>query len=210
MCILKNHLQAHRDPGVFRGYGFLSVPDEAVVKQIISQEHEIDGHLVPAPMLAKSNNFSGKGISRGGGNGQLRNQRYQNASNMNQAGGTFTRPSSAFCKVFVGGLSHQLTEQAFRDFFEQFGPLADSVIMYDYVTSRPRGFGFVTFANPESASRLLRSKFYELNGRRIEVKFAVSREKIRKARDDLNSLSSDTVGFMPMLGNEGVDLLMHK
>ena len=82
--------------------------------------------------------------------------------------------------------------------------------MYDYVTSRPRGFGFVTFANPESASRLLRSKFYELNGRRIEVKLAVPREKIRKGRDDANGLGSDGAGFMPMLGNEGSDLLMPK
>merc|ERR1712070_664351 len=67
-----------------------------------------------------------------------------------------------------------------------------------------------TFANPESASRLLRSKFYELNGRRIEVKLAVPREKIRKGRDDANGLGSDGAGFMPMLGNEGSDLLMPK
>ena len=203
-------MQAHRDPGVFRGYGFISVLDEAVVKQIISQEHVIDGHRIPAPMLAKSNDSNGKGSSRGGGNDRLRKLGYHNGSNINQAGGTFAQPGLAFCKVFVGGLSHQLSEQAFRDFFEQFGPLTDSVIMYDYVTSRPRGFGFVTFANPESASRLLRSKFYELNGRRIEVKLAVPRETIRKGRDDANGLGSDGAGFMPMLGNEGSDLLMPK
>jgi RNA-binding protein Musashi len=35
--------------------------------------------------------------------------------------------------------------ESFRDYFVQFGCVADVVIMYDNTTKRSRGFGFITF-----------------------------------------------------------------
>jgi hypothetical protein len=35
--------------------------------------------------------------------------------------------------------------ESFRDYFVQFGSVADVVIMYDNTTKRSRGFGFITF-----------------------------------------------------------------
>jgi hypothetical protein len=40
-------------------------------------------------------------------------------------------------------------------FFEQFGVIVDSVVMFDRETQRSRGFGFVTFQSSEVANRLL-------------------------------------------------------
>jgi RNA recognition motif-containing protein len=40
---------------------------------------------------------------------------------------------------------NSVTEEEFREFFEQFGTLIDSVVMFDRETRRSRGFGFVTF-----------------------------------------------------------------
>ena len=54
-------------------------------------------------------------------------------------------------KLFVGGLPSDITDQQFRTFFEQFGELLDSVVMFDRDTHRSRGFGFVTFVDPVSA-----------------------------------------------------------
>ena len=34
-------------------------------------------------------------------------------------------------KIFVGGLPHNLKEDEFKDFFEQFGEINDCVIMID-------------------------------------------------------------------------------
>ena len=45
-----------------------------------------------------------------------------------------------------------VSEKEFLHFFEQFGPIIDSVIMLDRVTKRSRGFGFVTFAHEVSLS----------------------------------------------------------
>jgi len=53
-------------------------------------------------------------------------------------------------KLFVGGLPPDVTSEEFRLFFEQFGAILDSVVMFDRETKNSRGFGFVTFADPVS------------------------------------------------------------
>lgn len=45
-----------------------------------------------------------------------------------------------------------VTEEGFYAFFNQFGPVIDSIVMVDRLTKRSRGFGFVTFANAVSLS----------------------------------------------------------
>jgi RNA recognition motif-containing protein len=51
-------------------------------------------------------------------------------------------------KLFVGGLPSNVTEDEFREFFEQYGTVVDSIVMFDRDTRRSRGFGFVTFEDP--------------------------------------------------------------
>ena len=55
-------------------------------------------------------------------------------------------------KLFIGGLSFDTTDETFRSYFSQFGEVADAFVLRDNVTKRSRGFGFVTFASPETAS----------------------------------------------------------
>ena len=38
-----------------------------------------------------------------------------------------------------------VSDKEFREYFEQFGKVVDSVVMYDRDTHRSRGFGFVTY-----------------------------------------------------------------
>eukprot|EP01067_Filipodium_phascolosomae_P000936 Filipodium_phascolosomae@DN1655_c0_g1_i1.p1 len=70
----------------------------------------------------------------------------------------------------MGGLSHQLTEDELRNFFEKFGRVKKATLMYDRVTNQPRGFGFVVFMNVESAKAAIGS--HEVNGRMAEAKMA--------------------------------------
>jgi RNA recognition motif-containing protein len=51
---------------------------------------------------------------------------------------------------FLLSLHAPVTEEGFYAFFNQFGPIVDSVVMVDRLTKRSRGFGFVTFANAVS------------------------------------------------------------
>lgn len=79
-------------------------------------------------------------------------------------------------KIFVGGLSADLTEDEFKNYFEKFGQITDVVVMHDSVTNRPRGFGFITFDSIESVDSVLQNNFHELSGRRVEVKRAVPKK----------------------------------
>lgn len=80
-------------------------------------------------------------------------------------------------KMFVGGLPTDITEEAFRNFFGQFGPIEDSVIMFDRETKRPRGFGFITFMSEDAVERVLQN--YENNfisGKWVECKKATPKD----------------------------------
>jgi RNA recognition motif-containing protein len=49
----------------------------------------------------------------------------------------------------------KVTEDEFRIYFEQFGPVFEAVVMLDRITGRSRGFGFVTFQDKAVCSKLL-------------------------------------------------------
>lgn len=79
-------------------------------------------------------------------------------------------------KIFVGGLSWQTTDEEFEEFFRGFGEVIDSVVMKKEDGSS-RGFGFITFADPEVAHEVLNRQI-ELGGRRVDCKPAIPREQL--------------------------------
>ena len=79
-------------------------------------------------------------------------------------------------KVFVGGLSADISVDEFKKYFERFGSITDVVVMQDSITHRPRGFGFITFDSEESVESVMMNNFHDLNGRQVEVKRAVPKD----------------------------------
>lgn len=61
---------------------------------------------------------------------------------------------------------HVIFPESFRKYFSRFGEIADCVIMMDKVSGRPRGFGFVTFADPEVANKVLEED-HVIDGRTV-------------------------------------------
>ncbi|CAB4272381.1 unnamed protein product [Prunus armeniaca] len=88
---------------------------------------------------------------------------------------SFNHRDSAAGKLFVGGVSWETTEEAFTNYFSKYGEIADSVIMIDKHSGRPRGFGFVTFADPGVVDSVLEEE-HVIDGRVVEVKRTVPRE----------------------------------
>ncbi|OWJ99554.1 RBM3, partial [Cervus elaphus hippelaphus] len=76
----------------------------------------------------------------------------------------FTAMSSEEGKLFVGGLNFNTDERALEDHFSSFGPISEVVVVKDRETQRSRGFGFITFTNPEHASNAMRA----MNGEVVE------------------------------------------
>lgn len=67
-------------------------------------------------------------------------------------------------KLYVGNLPFKTTENDLRDLFAQHGDVASATIVMDRETGRPRGFGFVEFANDEHA----RAAMAALNGKNFD------------------------------------------
>uniref|UniRef100_A0A672JSM2 RRM domain-containing protein n=1 Tax=Sinocyclocheilus grahami TaxID=75366 RepID=A0A672JSM2_SINGR len=55
------------------------------------------------------------------------------------------------CKLFVGGLNVQTTDEGLRAHFEQYGQLTDCVVVMNQPLQRSRCFGFVTYSSVEEA-----------------------------------------------------------
>ncbi|KAH8241338.1 hypothetical protein KR032_008519, partial [Drosophila birchii] len=83
-------------------------------------------------------------------------------------------------KIFVGGLSTQTTAGTVRRFFEQFGTVADAVVMRDPVTNHSRGFGFVTYVDPQSVENVQRARPHCIDNKNVETKRALPRHDFIK------------------------------
>ncbi len=67
-------------------------------------------------------------------------------------------------KLYVGNLSFKTSEDQLREIFSQFGDVASASLVMDRETGRPRGFGFVEFANDEHAKAAIEG----LNGKNVD------------------------------------------
>lgn len=77
-------------------------------------------------------------------------------------------------KIFVGGLSWQTTEESLRWHFEQYGTVSSVELMKDRNTGKPRGFGFVSFADAATVDLVMESQ-HEVNHKIVDVKRAQAR-----------------------------------
>ncbi|XP_022734463.1 heterogeneous nuclear ribonucleoprotein 1-like isoform X2 [Durio zibethinus] len=78
-------------------------------------------------------------------------------------------------KLFVGGISWGTDEERLKEYFRKYGEVVEAMIMRDRVTGRARGFGFVVFADPAVAERVIVDK-HMIDGRTVEAKKAVPRD----------------------------------
>merc|ERR1711865_544670 len=79
-------------------------------------------------------------------------------------------------KLFVGGLSWDTDDTALRLYFELFGRVDESIVVYNKTAQISRGFGFVTFAEQGSAQAALdHPESHRVNGKTVEAKLAVQK-----------------------------------
>ncbi|KAM8972940.1 heterogeneous nuclear ribonucleoprotein A0 [Pelodytes ibericus] len=84
--------------------------------------------------------------------------------------------TSQLCKLFIGGLNVQTTEDGLREHFETYGQLTDCVVVVNPQTKRSRCFGFVTYSSAEEADAAMGASPHVVDGSNVELKRAVSRE----------------------------------
>lgn len=69
-------------------------------------------------------------------------------------------------KLFIGGISWDTNVERLREYFQTFGDVIEAVIMKDRATGRARGFGFVIYADPAVADRVVKQK-HMIDGRTV-------------------------------------------
>jgi len=80
-------------------------------------------------------------------------------------------------KLFVAGLSYDLTEDQLKEYFAQAGQVVSANIITDRMTGRSRGFGFVEMSSQEEADKAIKTlDNSSLAGRTINVKEARPQE----------------------------------
>ncbi|XP_060209101.1 heterogeneous nuclear ribonucleoprotein 1 [Lycium barbarum] len=145
-----------RNTGRARGFGFVVFANPTIAERVVNDKHIIDGRTVEAkkavPRDDQQHIIINRSIPGSPGPGRTK-------------------------KIFVGGLASTVTESDFKTYFDQFGTITDVVVMYDHNTQRPRGFGFITYDSEEAVDRALYKTFHDLNGKMIEVKRAVPKDR---------------------------------
>ncbi|RKO84526.1 hypothetical protein BDK51DRAFT_32912, partial [Blyttiomyces helicus] len=77
--------------------------------------------------------------------------------------------------VFVGNIPYDLTEPQLIDIFKEVGPVVSLRLVFDRDTGKPKGYGFCTFPDAETAASAVRNlNNYDVGGRQLRIDFAES------------------------------------
>ncbi|XP_030926742.1 UBP1-associated protein 2C-like isoform X2 [Quercus lobata] len=131
--------------GKSRGYGFITFKHmESAHNALKAPSKMIDGRLAVC-------NLACEGLS-----------------------GASTTPDLAQRKLYIGGLSPNITSEELLKYFEKHGDIEEGSVAYDKDTNVSRGFGFVTYKTVEAAKKAIDDPNKILGGRNIIVKLADS------------------------------------
>ncbi|XP_038173470.1 RNA-binding protein Musashi homolog Rbp6-like [Arvicola amphibius] len=83
-----------------------------------------------------------------------------------------TKSEQDASKIFVRGLSPELSKQALLEYLSQFGEIIDFIIKRDPNTGLSRGFGFVLFEDSSTVEKVLQVKDHKVDGKKVEFKRA--------------------------------------
>lgn len=74
------------------------------------------------------------------------------------------------CRIFVGGLTNEITETDIKNYFSQYGSIIDFQHPFDKAKNQRKGFCFITFDDTEVVKQVLASPKQVINGKEVDVK----------------------------------------
>ncbi|XP_058498762.1 heterogeneous nuclear ribonucleoprotein A0-like [Solea solea] len=88
--------------------------------------------------------------------------------------------SPQHCKLFVGRLNVYTNSNGLCKHFEKYGTVIDCTVIEDMHLQRSRCFGFVTYSTMEEAETAIKCRPHTIDGKTVEVTWAVVREDANK------------------------------
>ncbi|XP_011004820.1 PREDICTED: UBP1-associated protein 2A-like [Populus euphratica] len=86
--------------------------------------------------------------------------------------GATTTPDLTQRKLYIGGLSPEISSEMLLHFFGRYGEIGEGSVAYNKDTNESRGFGFITYKTVEAAKKAIDDPHKLLGGRTITVKLA--------------------------------------
>ncbi|XP_053698536.1 RNA-binding protein squid-like [Sabethes cyaneus] len=75
-------------------------------------------------------------------------------------------------KIFVGGLTTEISDDEIKTFFSQFGNIVDVEMPFDKQKNQRKGFCFITFDSEQVVNELLKTPKQTISGKEVDVKKA--------------------------------------
>lgn len=120
---------ARKKSGLSKGYGFVFFANESGVSNVLKLDHhEILGRKIDVQMAKE----------------RPQKEAYKQLVKK--------------CRVFVGGLGPEVTDEELRMVFCSFGVVKSAYVIRDFYTKRSLGFGYVLFKDPRVAQILFEMK----------------------------------------------------
>lgn len=83
--------------------------------------------------------------------------------------------------MYVGNLTKEVTEEALRKAFEEYGQVKSAVIIKDRYSGESRGFGFVEMQSKSEGLQALRElNGYEMDGQKLVISEARPKKDHRR------------------------------
>jgi len=110
------------------------------------------------------------------------------------------KPEQRTKKIFVGGLQAETTEEKLRDYFGEFGEIQNNIeFAVDHNTKKRRGFCFIEFSSEGIVDRIVKQKYHEVAGKRLETKRALTKQQ----QQELGLSDGKKYGGAPIMGLGG-------
>lgn len=111
--------------------------------------------------------------------------------------------------LYVGNLSYRTDENRLREIFETFGTLTEIRIPKNRDTGQSRGFGFISFSEPGSASAAIAQvNGKEIEGRTIKVNYKAGRQRNARASSSSSFSSNSPGGRTRVHSGDGSSLVL--
>ncbi len=82
------------------------------------------------------------------------------------------------CKIFVGNLSYETTQDQLTTLLGDVGEIKDVYLPADRISGRPRGFAFVEYSTEEEARQAIEKyNDFEFGGRKLRINEAEDRPR---------------------------------
>nr|CAI5850468.1 unnamed protein product [Callosobruchus analis] len=75
-------------------------------------------------------------------------------------------------KIFVGGLTSELTDDDIKGYFQQFGQIIEVEMPFDKTKNQRKGFCFITFESEQVVNELLKTPKQTIKDKEVDVKKA--------------------------------------